>query len=203
MVAVSLVVFRKHTRKWLVVTASPVSKEIKAAKAATTNSLNMEIDMKRQILIPILIAGVIVLVAGAAVGGFFGGKAYQRNQANTVRNNFMRDRGIQGFDPNAAPNGNFTTGQNGTNFPSGGFGRGASGEVKSIDGNILTLTSNGTETVITLSDTTQIVKTTSGTTADLTAGQQVMVIGERDANGKITTATQVTILNTNSTGNTP
>jgi hypothetical protein len=31
----------------------------------------------------------------------------------------------------------------------------------------------------------------------------VMVIGERDANGKITTATQVTILNTNSTGNTP
>jgi hypothetical protein len=159
----------------------------------------MEYDMKKNILIPMIIIGVIVLVAGAAVGGFFGGKAYERNQANTVRNNFMRDRGIQGFDPNAAPN----AGQNGANFPAGGIGRGATGEVKSIDGNTLTLTSGGTDTVITLSDTTQIVKTTSGTTADLTAGQQVMVTGERDANGKITTATQVTILNTNSTGNTP
>jgi hypothetical protein len=155
--------------------------------------------MKKNILIPMIIIGVIVLVAGAAVGGFFGGRAYQRNQANTVRNNFMRDRGIQGFDPNAAQN----AGQVGANFPAGGMGRGVSGEVKSLEGNTLTLTSNGTETVITLSDTTQIVKTTSGTTADLTAGQQVMVTGERDANGKITTATQVTILNTNSTGNTP
>jgi hypothetical protein len=155
--------------------------------------------MKKNILIPMIIIGVIVLVAGAAVGGFFGGRAYQRNQANTVRNNFMRDRGIQGFDPNAAQN----AGQAGANFPAGGMGRGVSGEVKSLEGNTLTLTSNGTETVITLSDTTQIVKTTSGTTADLTAGQQVMVTGQRDANGKITTATQVTILNTSSTGNTP
>jgi hypothetical protein len=159
----------------------------------------MEQDMKKNILIPMIIIGVIVLVAGAAVGGFFGGKAYERNQANTVRNNFMRDRGIQGFDPNAAPNAS----QNGANFQAGGFGRGATGEVKSLDGNTLTLTSNGTDTVITLSDTTQIVKTISGTTADLTAGQQVMVTGERDANGNITTATQVTILNTSSTGNTP
>jgi hypothetical protein len=157
--------------------------------------------MKKNILIPMIIIGAIVLVAGAAVGGFFGGRAYQRNQANTVRNNFMRDRGIQGFDPNAAPN----AVQGGANFPAGGIvmGRGATGEVKSIDGNTLTLTSGDTETVITLSDTTQIVKTTSGTTADLTVGQQVMVTGERDANGKITTATQVTILNTSSTGNTP
>jgi hypothetical protein len=151
----------------------------------------METNMKKNILIPLIIAGVIVLIAGAAVGGFFGGRAYERNQANTVRNDFMRERGIQGFNPNAAPNG-----QNGANFQSGAFGRGATGEVKSLDGNALTLTSGGTDTVITLSDTTQIVKTTSGTTADLTAGQQVMVIGERDANGNVTTATQVTILNT-------
>ena len=155
--------------------------------------------MKKNILIPMIIIGVIVLVAGAAVGGFFGGKAYERNQANTVRDNFLRDRGIQGFNPNAAPN----AGQGGANFTAGGFGRGTTGEVKSLDGNTLTLTSGGTDTVITLSDKTQIVKTTSGTTADLTAGQQVMVTGERDANGNITTATQVTILNTSSTGNTP
>ena len=146
--------------------------------------------MKKNILIPMIIIGVIVLIAGAAVGGFFGGKAYQRNQANTVRDNFMQERGIQGFDPNAAPN----AGQNEANFPAGGMGRGATGEVKSIDGNTLTLTSGGTDTVITLSDKTQIVKTTSGTTADLTAGQQVMVTGERDDAGKFTTVTQVMIL---------
>jgi len=162
--------------------------------------------MKKQILIPILIAVVIVLVAGAALGGFFGGKAYERNQANTVRNDFMRERGIEGFDPNSAQPGDMP-GQNmapgGGNIAAGVMGRGASGEIKSIEGNTLTLTSNGTETVITLSDTTQIVITTSGTTADLSAGQQVMVVGQRDANGNITTATQVTILNTSSTGNTP
>jgi hypothetical protein len=171
-----------------------VVKIIKAAETAITNILSRKFDMKKNILISLIVLGVIVLVAGAAVGGFFGGKAYERNQANTVRTNFMRDRGIQAFNPNAAPNGSLVTGQNGTNFPGGGFSRGASGQIKSIDGNTLTLTSGDTETVITLSDTTQIVKTISGTTADLSAGQQVMVIGERDSNGKITTATQVTIL---------
>jgi hypothetical protein len=161
----------------------------------------MENEMNKKILIPILIAGVVILVAGAAAGGFFYGKSYESNRASTIRNDFMRERGIEGFDPNASQN----PGQGGANFPAGGMGmgRGATGEVKSIDGNTLTLTSGDTETVITLSDTTQIVKTTSGTTADLTAGQQVMVTGERDANGNITTATQVTILNTSSTGNTP
>ena len=158
--------------------------------------------MKKQILIPILSAGVIVLVAGAAVGGFFGGKAYERNRADTIRNDFMRERGIVGFDTNmapgagmnqsqgAAPNENMNTG----NFPAGGMGRGASGEVKSVDGNTLTLTTGENETKVTLSDNTTIVKTISGSTADLTAGQQVMVTGERDSDGNIT-ATQVTILN--------
>jgi hypothetical protein len=159
--------------------------------------------MNKKIIIPILIAGVIILVAGAAVGGFFYGKSYESNRASTIRNDFMRERGIQGFDPNSAstggmpdqnanPNAQGTTG----NFPGGsmGMGRGASGEIKSIEGNTLTLTSGDTETVMNLSDATTIVKYTTGSTADLVAGQQVMVTGERDADGKITTVTQVTIL---------
>ena len=152
--------------------------------------------MKKNILIPLIIAGVIVLVAGAAVGGFFGGKAYESNRASSIRNDFMRERGIQGFDPNAVPDMGQITGQNGANFSGGGFGRGASGEIKSIDGNTLTLTTGQNETKVTLSDTTTIVKTISGSTADLTAGQQVMVTGERDADGNVT-ATQVTILSGN------
>jgi hypothetical protein len=150
--------------------------------------------MKKNIIISLIVLGVIALVAGAGVGGFFYGKSYESNRANDIRTNFMRDRGIQDFNPNAAPNGSLVTGQNGPNFSGGGFSRGAAGQIKSIVGNILTLTSGDTETVITLSDTTQIVKTVSGTTADLTAGQQVMVTGERDKDGNITTATQVTIL---------
>jgi hypothetical protein len=154
----------------------------------------MEIEMKKNILIPILIAGVILLVAGAAVGGFFGGRAYERDHANTVRNNFMRERGIEGFDPNAVPGMGQNVGPNAASFP-GGMGRGASGEVKSIDGNTITLTTGQNETQVTLSDTTAIVKSTSGTIADLAAGQQVMVTGERDEDGNLT-ATQVMILST-------
>jgi hypothetical protein len=153
----------------------------------------MEIKMKKNIIIPIIIAGVIVLVAGAGVGGFFGGKAYERSHANTVRNNFLQSRGIQGFDPNAAPNG--AANVNGTNFPSGGFGRGASGQIKSIDGNTLTLTTGQNETKVTLSDTTIIEKSTPGATTDLQTGQNVTVTGQRDSNGSVT-ATQVLILST-------
>ena len=151
--------------------------------------------MKKNILIPLVIAGVIVLVAGAAVGGFFGGKAYESNRASTIQNDFMRERGIQGFNPNSAPNLGQDFGQAGANFPGGFIGRGASGEVKSMDGNTLTLTVGDNETKVTLSDSTMIVKSTSGTIADITTGQQVMITGERDADGNIT-ATQVMILNT-------
>jgi Domain of unknown function (DUF5666) len=158
--------------------------------------------MKKNILIPILIASAIVLIAGAGVGGFFSGKAYERNQANQTRNNFLRERGIQGFNPNAAPG----SGQTSGNFPAGGFGRGATGQIKSIDGNTITLTEGQTEVKVTLSDTTKIEKSTAGSTADLATGQQVMVTGQRDTSGNLT-ATQVLILATSapqtSSGTTP
>ena len=145
--------------------------------------------MKKNILIPILIASAIVLIAGAGVGGFFGGKAYERNQANQTRNNFLRERGIQGFNPNAAPG----SGQTSGNFPAGGFGRGATGQIKSIDGNTITLTEGQTEVKVTLSDTTRIEKSTAASTADLQAGLQVTITGQRDSSGNIT-ASQVLIL---------
>jgi len=146
----------------------------------------------KKITIVIIIVGAIIVAAGSAVGGFFGGRAYQRNQANTVRNNFLRERGVAGFDPNAAPN----AVPNAANNPGRGFGGGgASGQVKSIDGNTLTLTTGQNETTVTLSDTTSIVKSTPGTTSDLAAGQQVMVTGQRNPDGNVT-ATQVLILNT-------
>jgi hypothetical protein len=155
-----------------------------------------EIKMKKQILIPILIAGAVLLIAGAGIGGFFGGRAYERNQANTIRNDFMRERGIENFDPNAIPGAGINMDANAMpgagNFPGRGIG-GATGEVKSIDGNTITLSTGQNETTVTLSDNTAIVKTTSGAVADLAEGQQVMVTGDRDEDGNVT-ATQVTIL---------
>ncbi len=134
----------------------------------------------------IIIIGIaIVVAAGAGVGGFFGGRAYERSQANNVRNDFLQARGVGGFTPGAGAN------ANGTQIR--GFGGGAFGTVKSIDGNTFTLTTAQSEVKVTLSDTTTFEKTTAGTSADLQAGQDVTVAGQRDANGNITAA-QVTIL---------
>lgn len=144
--------------------------------------------MKTTLIIVIAIA--VVVAAGAGVGGFFAGKAYQTNHANTVRNDFLRSRGITNFNPNGV-NGAAT----GTNGQAQAFGGGTFGTVKSIDGNTLTLTTaQNTEVKVTLSDTTRIEKTTAGTTADLQAGQQVTVSGQRDSSGNIATVTQVTII---------
>jgi hypothetical protein len=143
--------------------------------------------MKTTLIIVIVIA--VIVAAGVGVGGFFAGKAYEKSQANTVRNDFMRSRGIQDFNPNDLP-----AGANVQNGQARAFGGGAFGTVKSIDGNTLILTTaQNTEVKVTLSDTTQIEKTISGATSDLTAGLQVSVNGQRDASGNIT-AVQVTIL---------
>jgi len=140
--------------------------------------------MKTTLIIVIVFA--VVVAAGAGVGGFFAGKAYERNQANTVRNDFLSSRGIQNFNPNSA--------STGTNGQARVFGGGSFGTIKSIDGNTITLTTaQNTEVKITLSDTTRIEKTTSGATSDLTTGLEVSVNGQRDSNGNIT-ATQVTII---------
>ena len=144
--------------------------------------------MKTTIIIIVAIA--VVVAVGAGVGGFFGGRAYESNHATTVQNDFLRSRGL---NPNATPGAGQFTGQNGAGFPGGGFGRGATGQIKSIDGNTLTLTEGQNTVTVTLSGTTLIEKTASGSTADLQAGQEVMVTGQRDTSGNLT-AVQVIIL---------
>ena len=68
------------------------------------------------------------------------------------------------------------------------------GEVKSIEGNILTLSTAENVTTVTLSENTKIVKTVEGMTSDLQAGMRVMVTGDTDEDGAIT-ASQITIVN--------
>lgn len=145
--------------------------------------------MKTTLIITIIVA--VIVAVGAGVGGFFGGKAYESNHANSVRNNFLRARGLNPNDfTNGSPNG--ATGTNGQTR--GAFGGGTFGQIKSVNGNTLVVTTTrNTDVTVTLSNTTRIEKTSTGTTADLQTGEQVTVAGQRDSSGNIT-AVQVTIL---------
>jgi hypothetical protein len=142
----------------------------------------------------IIVVAAVVLAALIAAGSFWGGMAYQTNRANQIRENFMNSRGMGGGQ---FPNG----GQgfpmmNGTpNASRQGFfgGRGTTGQVKSIDGNVLTLSTAQEVVTVNLSNTTEIQKTVSGTVSDLQPGMRVIVSGQRDNSGSIT-ASQIQIL---------
>jgi hypothetical protein len=142
----------------------------------------------------LIIIAAVVLAAAIAAGSFYGGMTYQKNQANTVRTNFLRERGLDSANPGG---GLMNPNAAGGSFPGGGgaMGGGVSGEIKSIDDHTITLTTAQSETKVSLSDTTTIQMTNPGSLNDLQTGQQVMVTGQRDEDGNIT-AVQVLILQT-------
>ena len=145
--------------------------------------------MKKSI---VMIVGAIVLAVLIGAGGFMGGMAYQSNQANQVRDNFMRSRGL---DPNAVPGeGQIMPFEQENNGAQGRafFGGGTTGQVKSVEGNVLTLSTAQNVTTVNLTDTTQIEKADTVTTSDLQPGERVFVMGERDSEGNIT-ASQILI----------
>ena len=99
--------------------------------------------------------GLFVLVAvivavGLAAGSFYGGMAYQRTQTANIRAAFAASRG-------GPPNATDTAGGGGGR--GGFFGGGARGQVKSIEGNVLTLSTSQNVTTVNLSNSTQIEKT--------------------------------------------
>jgi hypothetical protein len=145
----------------------------------------------------LIIIGSIILAGAIAAGSFYGGMTYQSNQENQIRASFMEARGMtdQGqnsFNPPAGA-GQFQRG--GAGFPGGG----AMGQVKTVDGNVLTLSTAQDVTTVNLSDSTQIEKTVAGATSDLQPGIRVMVTGEKEDNGDIT-ANRISILSDNFPG---
>lgn len=114
---------------------------------------------------------------------------YQTNQADQIRTNFFNARG-------GTLEGGFTQGmQPPGGAPGQGFfgGLGTSGEVKTINGNVITVSTAQDVITVNLSDSTRIEKMESGAIADLQPGTQVMIVGQSDSNGNIT-ADQVTII---------
>jgi hypothetical protein len=133
----------------------------------------------------LMIVGGILLAVLLSAGSFYGGMAYQRNQVNQIRANFFRARGIDANGQN-----------NGGGQRQGFLGGGATGQVKSVEGNVLTLSTAQNTTTVNLTDTTRIEKATPAATTDLQPGERVIVTGQRDSNGNIT-ASQVLILESN------
>jgi hypothetical protein len=142
----------------------------------------------------IVIVAIIVAVVLAA-GSFYGGMAYQRTQTANTRAAFFATRGLDANGTN--PNG--TQGQ-GQSQRRGFFGGGTTGQIKTIEGNVITLSTPQNVTTVNLSDTTQIEKTGPGVLSDLTPGLTVVVSGQRDANGNIA-ATNIMIMPANSSNN--
>jgi hypothetical protein len=146
----------------------------------------------------LIIIGGIALIMVVAAGAFWGGMTYQTNRASQVRSDFFAARGLE-------DNGQFPGGAQG--FPGGrapegqvpgfiGGGGIATGEVKAIEGDILTLSTAQDVTTVNLSETTSYEKSEPAGISDLQPGMRVTVTGPVDSNGEIT-ATQILILDTN------
>lgn len=146
----------------------------------------------------LMIVGVIVVVLLVAGGSFWGGMTYQSNRVSQIRANFFNARG-------GMPEGGFTQGMQPPSDAQGRAfigGRGTTGEVKTINGNVMTVSTAQDVITVNLSDSTRIEKTESGTIADLQPGTQVMVIGQSDSDENIT-ADQVTIITGTGPGTAP
>jgi len=152
----------------------------------------------------VIILGAILLVGLVAAASFWGGMAYQTNKAERARANFIKDRGQPGggqlpFDGQLPPDGQFPLeGQMPGGEQGAGFfgGRGTTGQVKTVDGNVMTLSTAQDVTTVHLSDATQIEETVVGSTSDLQPGVRVVVTGQEEKDGSFT-ASRIQILNEN------
>lgn len=137
----------------------------------------------------LLISGIVILVALIAAGSFWGGMKYESNRANEVRDRFMNARGQANGGPFSGE-GQFQGGELPSGFPGGS---GTTGEVKTIDGDVMTISTAQDVTTVQLNDETRIGKSVTMSLEELQTGMRVRIIGQKDNAGKIT-ADQITIL---------
>ena len=120
---------------------------------------------------------VVVLMAAAGGAGYYFGNANGLQSATNVQREFFTSRGFgtgQGNGQGAAAQGTPGAGQAGA-FAQGGRPT-ASGVVKSVQGNTITVTQrDGSATTVTVDDKTQYTKMVSGSISDVTAGLNIVV----------------------------
>ena len=119
-----------------------------------------------------LISVVVVIFTGV---GFLGGMYFQKSR---IPANFSR------FNPGGTPDNRTNGAMRGNQGPSG-F-RPTTGQVISIDGNSLKVkTSDGSNKIVILSDSTKINMTSEGSATDLVKDLEITIFGT-ESNGTIT-----------------
>lgn len=136
----------------------------------------------------ILLAAVVVVAAAGASGvyAYNMGKQEGMKAGLTARNDFLAARAAGGAAAQgaaggaaAAPGGAARGGQGAM---AGNF---TAGQVKSVNGNELEISTATAVTKVKLTDKTQIEKTVSGTAADIKAGERIVVQGDKAADGSL------------------
>ena len=123
--------------------------------------------MNRKIL-PGLVGVLLLLVVAA--GAFYGGMRFQGMRSSGTRANFFANRG----------------GADGANFGGGGGGRRSNmGQIKSIEGNVIIVSTQQERLQVTVTDTTKYQRLVDGKLDDLQVGANIIVRGESDANGVV------------------
>jgi hypothetical protein len=136
----------------------------------------------RRLATPMLAGAVALLLAGAAGGYLLGSRAAGTAPTNVVSSAAEGSVGTGSFDPysGAAPCGPCGP---------GGFGRGGhgtAGTIDSVNGTTITLTTpNGRKVTVTAADTVAVTVHSPGSLSDLKPGQNVVVSGQRGADGNI------------------
>jgi uncharacterized protein DUF5666 len=125
--------------------------------------------MNKKILV---ILGGLILILAVGGGSFYGGMLYQQQQAANVRAAFA-NRGGGG------------SGLGGVGGNGGGQGGSAVGQIKSIDGNTITVSTPQSVVKVILTGTTQIEKFVAGSSSDLQVGTRIVVRGTPDSSGNI------------------
>lgn len=125
----------------------------------------------------VILAALFLAVSG---GAFYGGMLFGRNSLSSS----ARANAGAVFGPGNGQNNRIATGnrQNGAGF--------ISGDVISSDDKSITLKlRDGGSKIVILSDSTQIMKSTSGSASDISGGESLMVQGATNSDGSITAQT--------------
>lgn len=148
--------------------------------------------MKRSSTIVLAVAvGVVALAAGLFVGMSYGkGHPSVETAMKTVSNLTPEQMAQLGTSGGGFPGGGFPGGAagGGNGNARGGF---TAGSIVSNDGSTITIKMNdGSTKFVLYSGSTTIRKSAAGTSADLVAGENVVVTGSANSDGSIT-ATQI------------
>lgn len=128
----------------------------------------------------------MILAALAASGGFLYGTSVGEARANAARQAFFQERAGGQFGQ-----GTGFFGPGGGQFPQrgqgqGGFARGGvAGEVAGVQGDTIVLTSSEGSVQVLVNEETILRKVTTLSLDELQAGEQVVVIGDRDPQGNL------------------